>query len=190
MSSQELPVKSFSRAILLLCLCVWYRPAEAAKLTITTDGTVSGAVGVIAPGSNVCNPNPGGGAGGGTCVFDYPAGTFLRVSADAPNTPGFFSDGTGDAAACATSTCSFVINQDSFIKATFGIVPGPYASITMVLGGAGKGAVRTDNDTCQNWELNFSACTIYYAPGSLVTLEGDSVAGNIFDGFSGAAGDA
>src|SRR3954470_4116555 len=130
-------MKFLTRAVLVvLCLCAGHGLAEAqtATLTITTDGSVSGAVGVIGPNSNVCNPNPGGGAGGGTCVFTYPVGTFLRVSSDAPNTPGFFVEATGDAAGCATSTCSFVINQNSFIKATFGFVPGPYPSVTMVLG--------------------------------------------------------
>ena len=159
-------MKLFSRAILVvLCLCACYGRAEAQTVTftITTEGPNSGAVGVIGPGGNVCNPNPGGGPGGGTCVFSYPAGTFLRVSSDAPNTPGFFVEATGDAAGCATSTstCTFVISHDSFIRATFGVVPGPYPSITMVLGGTAPGRILTDNDTCQNWELGFSACTVY-----------------------------
>jgi len=183
-------VRSLSLSILFASLLAFSSPAEAVTLTITTDGTVSGAVGAVAAtGSQVCNPDPGG-SGGGTCVFDFPAGTFLRLGADSPNTPGILSGGTGDAAGCGTSTCSFTLNVDSFIRGTFGAGQGPYASVQMVLEGTGKGSILTNNNTCQNWELGYSACTIYYGIGSVVRLQGVSVPGNIFDGFSAGGGDA
>jgi hypothetical protein len=174
--------------MLASCLCAFYGSVEAATLTITTDGTVSGAVSAIGPnGGPVCNPNPGGG-GGGTCTFTYAAGTPLRLSANSPNTPGIFHDGTGDAASCATSTCTFVINGDSSIIATF--AAGDFRSIQIDLLGDGKGNVGTNNSQCQNFELDSNVCTSYYGVGSVVTLEGRSVPGNIFEGFSGGTADA
>lgn len=159
-------------------------------LTITTDGVVSGAVGVQGPNGNVCNPNPGGGPGGGTCVFTYPVGSVLRMAANSPGTPGAFHDGTGDTAGCpVTSTCNFTINSNSSIIATFGGY-GPYPSLTINLLGDGKGNVGTDNNQCQNFELGFSACTTYYVAGSEVKLQGRSMPGNIFQAFSNGTADA
>lgn len=156
--------------------------AQNVTLTITNNGPNSGAVGVQ-PGGNVCNPNPGGGGGGAPCVFTYAIGTALRITANSPSTPGAFNSGTGDAASCATSTCNFTINTDSAITATFGGF-GPYPALTISLLGDGKGNVGTDNNQCQNFELGFSACTTYYVAGSEVKLQGRSLPGNIFAGFS------
>jgi hypothetical protein len=170
---------------LALLLCAFCGSVEAATLTITTNGTVSGAVGVT--GGNVCNPDPGG-SGGGTCVFTYPAGTALRIMANSPNTPGVFNAGTGDAASCATSTCNFTLNNDSAIFATF--AAGPVLSIVIGLGGDAKGTIYTDNSTCQNFELGYSACTVFYAPGSEVIFQGAVTPGSIFVTFSGGTFDA
>jgi len=184
----------FRPLLLTLAFCTFYGAAEAqttATLTITTDGSVSGAVGVQGPNGNVCNPNPGGGPGGGTCVFTYPVNTSLRMSANSPSTPGAFHDGTGDTAACPLnkSTCNFTLNTNSTIIATFGGF-GPYPSLTINLLGDGKGNVGTDNNQCQNFELGATACTTFYVAGSDVTLQGRSMPGNIFEKFSGGTVDA
>ena len=181
-------MKYFGRFVLAACVFLSYGPAEAATLTITNNGSVSGAVSVIGPNGNVCNPNPGGGGGGGTCTFTYAAGTPLRLTANSPNTPGIFNSGTGDAELCATSTCTFTIHGDSSIIATF--AAGDFRSIQIDLGGDGKGNVGTDNSQCQNFELGSNVCTSFYGAGSVVTLEGRSVPGNIFEGFSGGTADA
>ena len=176
----------FRTLVLCLAFCTSYGLAEAqtVTLTITNDGSVSGAVGVQGGNSgNVCNPNPGG-SGGGTCVFTYPVNTPLRMTANSPSTPGAFHDGTGDTAACpVTSTCNFTLTTNSTITATFGGY-GPYPSLTINLLGDGKGNVGTDNNQCQNFELGFSACTTYYVAGSEVKLQGRSLPGNIFEKFS------
>ena len=158
-------------------------PGWAATLTITTTGTNPGAVGVI-PTAQVCNPS-----GGGTCVFTIAVGTEVRIAANSPSTPGVFSGGTGDAAACGpTSTCRFTISGDSSIVATFNA--GVYPSVQITLAGDGKGEVGSNNNRCQNFELDSSACTVYYAAGSEVTLEGRSLPGNIFTSFSAGTGGA
>lgn len=175
-----------------LCISPQLRPLEAqtptVTLTITTDGTVSGAVGVQGPNGNVCNPNPGGGGGGGTCVFTYPVNTPLRMAANSPNTPGNFHDGTGDTAACAKSTCDFTLTSNSSIIATF--TGSGHPSLTIDLLGDGKGNVGADNNQCQNFELGFTSCTTFYVAGSQVKLQGRSMPGNLFERFSNGTDDA
>ena len=191
-SPDPIAERGFMRTALAFLLCAFYGSVAAAQpptrtLTITTNGTVSGAVGVT--GGNVCNPDPGG-SGGGTCVFTYPAGTALRITSNSPNIPGVFNGGTGDTASCATSTCNFTLNNDSAIFATFSVAGGPFSSIVIGLGGVGKGTIYTDNSTCQNFELGYSACTVFYAKGSEVIFQAVSVPGGIFETFSGGTGGA
>ena len=171
----------FSRLLLASCLCALHGPVEAATLTVEINGPNSGNVslqplGLLCSGSTTLPTT--------TCVFTIAPGTVFRLSANSPATPGIFHDGTIDAAACATSTCNLTINNDSFIRATFGGL-GPYVSLQIALGGDGKGEVGADNNRCQNFELGFSACTVYYGPGSEVKLEGRSMPGNIFVNFAG-----
>src|SRR5215210_3681621 len=98
------------RLALAVLLSLFYASADAATLTITHNGIYPGAVGVIGPSGNVCNPGLVG-----SCTFTYPAGTALRLTANSPSTPGVFNNGTGDAASCATSTCNITLNADSSI---------------------------------------------------------------------------
>jgi len=183
----------FRKLVVTLAFCASSGAAEAqttATLTITNNGVVSGAVGVQGLNANVCNPNAGGGAGSGTCVFTYPVNTPLRIAANSPNPDaGFLHSGTGDAAACEFSTCNIVLTTDSSITATFDASQGPVASIDTTLLGDGKGKVFTDNGTCQNFELGYTDCTTYYAVGSEVKFQGQSTPGNIFVNFSGGIGD-
>ena len=171
--------------VLALFLGVVGSQADAATLTITVNGPTPGAVGVIGPGGRVCNP----GLAGGTCNFTYDAGAVLRVTANAPSTPGIISNGTGDAAACATSICTFTLNVDSAITVTFS-PSNPRQSLEVVLGGTVKGEINIDNSRCQNYELGFNGCTTYYAPGSEVRMTGGLVPGSIFDRYSGGTNDA
>jgi N-acetylneuraminic acid mutarotase len=180
-------MRVFQRLLLAAWLCGVCASSEAATLTITTAGPNTGAVGVMGGGTGfVCNPFT---PGGGTCTFTIPDHTSLRLAANSPATPGVFSGGTGSASVCGPySTCAFTIEMDSSIIATFS--PGSYPSVQIALGGDGRGQVGADNNMCQNFELGFSACAVYYAAGSLVTLEGRSMPGNIFANFSGGANDA
>ena len=176
-------MKLFNTLLLTAGVLLASSRVEAATLTITTNGTNTGAVGVQ-PTGQICNPG-----GGGTCNFTIANGTQVVLSANSPSTPGIFSAGTGDAAACGpTSTCKFTINGDSSIVVSFNA--GSYPSIQILLTGDGKGEVGNNNNRCQNFELGFTACTSYYAAGSEVTLEGRSVPGNLFTGFSAGTANA
>lgn len=156
--------------------------AHAATLTITNNGTNPGATSVT-PTGQVCNV-----FNGGTCTFTVTNGTTITLAANSPTTPGTFNSGTGDAAGCGTSTCTFTINNDSSITATFN--QGSYPSVTVALAGTGKGDVGMNAGRCQNFEVGFSACTQFYAPGSVVTLQGRSVVANNFTGYTNGSGDA
>jgi hypothetical protein len=178
--------------VLALAFCACYGAAEAqtATLTITNNGVVSGAVGVQGLNANVCNPSNGVGGTGTTCVFTYPINTPLRIAANSPqHDAGFLHDGSGDAAACALSTCNIILTVDSAITATFDDSQGPVVSIQTTLLGDGKGKVFFDNGTCQNFELGYTFCTTHYAVGSEVKFQGDSTPGSIFETFSGGLGD-
>lgn len=185
--------RHFRTLVVTLAFCASHAAAEAqttATLTIANNGVVSGAVGVQGLNANVCNPNPGGGAGSGTCVFTYPVDTPLRIAANSPNPDaGFLHSGTGDAVDCEFSTCNIILTTDSSITATFDASQGPVAAIDTTLLGDGKGNVFTDNGTCQNFELGYTDCTTYYAVGSEVKFQGQSMPGNIFESFSGGVGD-
>jgi len=77
---------------------------------------ITGVVDVIPKGS-VC----GNGNGTSECTYELEPGTVMRLTSNAPgaSTPGVFSLGTGDAAASATSTCTFPLNTNSEVTATF-----------------------------------------------------------------------
>ncbi len=167
---------------LLLALGLGFlgEPAFAATLSITVGGTNPGTVGVI-PIGQLCS-------GAGTCVYQVAAGTQVRIVANSPGIPGVISGGTGDAAACGTSICSFTMNNNSSLNVNFN--PGAFPSLSIVLAGDGVGEVGADNSRCENYELEPSSCTVFYAAGSQVTMDGRSVPSNLFVNFSGGTSGA
>jgi hypothetical protein len=178
-------MKLLTRLLLAGCLCALYGTVEAATLTITITGPNTGNVSarpVSGNGGGLCfgaMPHPV------TCTIDFPNGTAVKIMADSPSTPGIIqSGGTGDATACATSTCNFTINTDSAVTVDFNTANGPYPSIHIDMLG-GKGESGFDNGRCQNWELGNSACTQFYGAGSEVIIRGRNVPGSLFVNFSG-----
>jgi hypothetical protein len=162
-------------------------PAQAQNvtLTITTTGSNPGTVAII-PLGQLCSP-----VGGGTCEFpDIPTGTQVRLLANSPTTPGVFSSVGGSAAGCAsgTSTCTFVITEDS--AATLAFNAGVFPSVTVNLTGGGPGEVGVDNNRCQDIDPGFSACTTYYGSGSVVTMGATAPESSAFAGFFNGTGDA
>ncbi len=177
-------MKAFKTLLLTACVFSVGARIEAATLTITTTGPQSGVVS-ITPTAQLCYAT----GAGNTCTFTIANGTQLSLGANSPSTPGIFSAGTGDAAACApTSTCKFTLNSDSSLVASFN--PGAYPYVQIVLAGDGKGEVSTNNSQCQNFELGYSGCTSYYGAGSEVTLQARSVPANLFTSFSAGTADA
>ena len=147
------------------------------SLTIQFSGPDPGTVTVSPPVLDCGNP-----AG---CVFSIPSGTFLTLSASPPvsaGPPGVFSAGTGSAAGCETTTCSFTMNSDSSIIATFDPSQGPFPVVSVTFLGEGSGGVSVDTNLCFSGEPQ---CAISYVSGSLVTLVADPQPGSTFDGFFG-----
>ena len=150
------------------------------------DPPVSGAVDVI-PKGDVCNSG-----GASTCTYQFPAGTSMKLTSNAPggSTPGVFSAGTGDAAACATSTCTFVLNHDSEITATFD-PNAPVVRLSIALAGDAGGEVGADNNRCQSYDYHpaslptqGTACTTSYAPNSVAAIQAAPPAGTRFSGYA------
>jgi hypothetical protein len=157
--------------------------AQAFTLTITTTGANPGVVGVVPLG--LCGPQ-----GGGTCEFaNIQSGTEVRLAANSPTTPGLFTSVTGSAAACAlgTSTCTFVVTENT--SATLAFNAGAYPSVTVTFPGA-PGEVGVDNNRCQNFDPGYSACTTYYGSGSVVTLQARAPDSTAFAFFQNGTGDA
>jgi hypothetical protein len=136
-------------------------------LTITEAGTGSGEV--------KCKFN---GGSAGACTSPQPNGTTVEVIATAKPGSTFtgFSSGTGSAAACSTSPCSFTIEANSAVTATFTAKPTPEFKLTIAKAGTGSGSV-----TC-----NGGACAATYPEGAEVTLAATAASGSTFAGWSGA----
>ena len=158
--------------------------AQTFTLTITTTGSNPGIVGIV-PIGQLCGP-----FGGGTCEYSgIPSGTQLRIVANSPSTPGVFASSGGSAAGCAagSSTCTFVITENS--SATLAFNAGSYPSVTINLTGA-PGEVGAGNSRCQNADRGFSACTTYWGSGSEVILQGRAPDSTAFAGFLNGTGNA
>jgi hypothetical protein len=136
-------------------------------LTITEAGTGTGAV--------KCKFN---GGSAGACTSPQPNGTSVEVSAIANAGSEFtgFSSGTGSAGACSTSPCSFTIEANSAVTATFDLEPTPEFKLTVVKAGTGSGTVTCDG----------GACASTYPEGEEVTLAATAASGSTFAGWSGA----
>jgi len=167
------------------------QPPPPVALTIHLIGLgsppITGAVDVIPKGS-VC-----GNADGTTaCTYQFAPGTAMKLTSNAPggSTPGVFSLGAGDAAGCATSTCTFTLNNNSEVTATFD--PGaPVFTVSINLAGDAPGEIGADNNRCQNYDFDpahlptqFSACQTSYAPHSMVTLQANAPAATRFSNYS------
>ena len=118
------------------------------------------------------------------CAASYPNGTALKVeaTASAGSTFAGFSVGTGSAAACSTSPCSFTIEANSTLTATFNTVVKPKFKLTVSKSGSGAGTV-----TSTPAGINCGAtCEAEFDEGTEVTLSQSAAAGSQFTEWSGA----
>lgn len=137
--------------------------ATTVDLTIKLGGLNSGAVGVQPTGA-LCNVPP-------ECTVPIPVGTRLTIVANVPwpSTPGTFSGGSGSAAGCATSVCTFTIRTASEITATFDSRL-PAETLGVSLTGGGTGEVLAGNTRCAKMSAEPASCTSAWARGSVATL--------------------
>ena len=144
-------------------------------LTITKAGTGTGTVKceINAGPSEAC-------AGAGS----YPNGTSVKLTATASGGSEFtgFSSGTGSASSCSTSPCTFTIEANSAVTATFNVEPPSEFALTVSLAGTGTGTV-TSSPAGINCGID---CSEAFASGTEVTLTASSSSGSTFSGWSGA----
>jgi N-acetylneuraminic acid mutarotase len=146
--------------LILLFGAVPRADAQTLTLTVHVTGDTSGTVRVIAGGFGVCTTlTP-------TCTVYVDTGATVRLSAAGPQ-PGRFSGGTGPAAACALSTCSFTMTSAADLNVAFTSGDGPVATITTTIGGnGGSGTASADGILCTS-----GSCTTTYLQGSTVQLQ-------------------
>jgi hypothetical protein len=157
--------------------------AQTVKLTIHVGGNTPGAVMTVSGGFGSCSTALG------MCTIDVNAGATVRLAATAAGSaqPGRFSGGTGPAAGCALSTCTFTMTSAADVTATFTSGDGPVATLSVSYGG-NTGYVVADGVTCQAP----TACVLKYLTGSAVHLDaaGSSANGvaSVFTGYTDVAG--
>jgi hypothetical protein len=143
-------------------------------LTITEAGTGEGTVECeLEAGPEPCDP-------------EYPAGTELSLVATPESGSEFvgFSGGTGSAAGCSTSPCSFTINANSSVTATFDTEEAE-STLTVTTAGTGSGEVK-----CKFNGGSAGACNGSKANGTTVEIIATANSGSEFAGFSSGTGSA
>jgi len=150
--------------------------AQTLKLTVHVTGNTPGGVTMVSGGLGTCL------SAAGTCTFDVDTGATVRIVATGQGSsqPGRFSGGTGPAAGCTLSTCSFTMTAAADLTATFTSGDGPVATMTVNGFGGGLGLVMVDGVDCHG----FFSCASRYLQGSLVHLEASGAAGAVFSGYS------
>ncbi len=144
-------------------------------LSITKTGTGTGEV--------KCKFN---GGSAGACTSPQPNGTAVEVIATANPGSTFagFSAGTGSAAACSTSPCSFTLEANSSVTATFNVVVKPKFKLTLSKSGTGAGTV-TSTPAGINCGSG-AGCEAEFEEGTEVTLNQSPAAGSEFKEWTGA----
>jgi N-acetylneuraminic acid mutarotase len=170
-----MPSVRCAAALVLLLLFFGFSASASAQTHTLTVHTNGGTVRVVSGAVGACHFLSV------DCLFYVNTGATVRLAA----APGRFSAGTGPAAACALSTCSFVMTADADVTATFTAGNGPTATLTTTRSGDGGGTVATDGARCTS-----NVCTVTYLKGSSVELLADAGASARFTGYSAGTGDA
>ena len=150
--------------------------AQTVRLTVHTNYLgAGGIVRVVSGAVGACFLNS-------ECTYYVNQGAIVRLAAEYP---GRFSGGTGPAAGCALSTCSFAMTADADVTATFTNGDGPSVTLTTTLAGDGTGTITADGVPCRS-----GSCTVTYLQGSSVQTGADAGAAARFTGYSSGSGDA
>jgi hypothetical protein len=118
----------------------------------------------------------------GACTSPQPNGTAVELLAFAEAGSKFagFSAGAGSASSCATSPCSFTIEANSSVTATFDLEPTPEFSLTVNTAGTGEGEV-----SCEVEGRPVEPCAAEYEEGTEVALVPEAETGSEFVKWSG-----
>jgi hypothetical protein len=159
---------------------------SSCELTLSANRAVTATFNLIPRALTIAKAGSGTGevkceANGGpaeACAASYPNGTSLTVSASPNSGSEFvgFSAGTESAASCSTSPCTFTIEADSSLTATFNLIP---RTLTIAKAGSGSGSVK-----CEANGGPAEACAASYPNGTSVKLSTTVSVGSEFAGFS------
>ncbi len=136
-------------------------------LTVTKAGTGDGTI--------QCKFN---GGAAGACTSPQPHGTTVEIISTPNGSSTFagYSGGTGSISCTGTAPCSFTLNANSTVTATFNLKPVVEEfALTVVKAGTGSGSVTCDG----------GACAVKYAKGTKVALAASAASGSTFSGWSG-----
>jgi hypothetical protein len=146
------------------------------SLAVTTAGTGTGTV--------ECKVEAGPAE---PCAAKYPEGTELALVAKASAGSEFagYSTGTGSAAACSASPCSFTIEANSKVTATFNLKPTPKFALKVKKTGTGTGKVESTSPVSPKISCG-TECEKEFTEGTKVTLKQEASAGSEFVKWTGA----
>jgi N-acetylneuraminic acid mutarotase len=177
-------VRSLRVALAATLFALLSMPASAQTLKLTIHVGGAGIVRVVSGAVGGCHFLTG------QCTVYVNTGATVRLAADYP---GRFSAGTGPAAACALSTCTFTMTAAADVTATFTSGDGPAATLTTTRTGDGGGIIAADGVRCASGlcgPCTTDVCTVTYLQGSSVQLLADAGASARFTGYSSGTGDA
>jgi len=139
-------------------------------LNLTTSGPGSG--------SFECDS----GSGAGACQAEYLAGTEVEVIAtpDTGSDPAILS-GTGSAAACAVSPCTFEMTEESSVNAEFNL-----STYTLTTEAFGAGEVTAPGITCTEAGNGGAECEATFAYGTNVVVTATPAALNSVGSITGS----
>jgi PKD repeat protein len=142
----------------------WYNLGPY-SLTVSTDGTGSGAIG----------SSPAGISCGYTCQASFDAGTTVTLT-PTPDASSTFTGWSGDCS--GGGSCQVTMNQARSVTATFALKT---SSLTVAKAGTGSGQVTSSpaGISCGN------ACQASFNFGTVATLTASPDAGSLFTGWSG-----
>ena len=164
------------------------------KVTMSEAKSVTAKFDLIPRSLSVTKAGPGtgevkckfNGGSASACTSPQPNGTAVEViaTANAGSTFAGFSAGTGSATACSASPCSFALEANSTLTATFNTVVIPKFKLTVTKSGTGSGTVTSSPSgiACGSG----AGCEAEYEEGVEVTLNQSASSGSEFKEWGGA----
>ncbi|MEX2459482.1 MAG: hypothetical protein WD770_10925 [Actinomycetota bacterium] len=144
-------------------------------LTVTVSGGGDGSVSSDPSGITDCRKGPQG-----TCSFAFPKNTQITLTATAD--PGSVGGGFLGSCQSGTDTCTFAIQGDSAVTATFNLAP---TSHTLTVDVNGPGSVSSEPPGIDDCRESTGTCVAQFDVNQSVVLSATEDPGATFAGFTG-----
>jgi len=155
------------------------QPLQEVFLTVGQNGTGAGIVQIMPDGISCGSDQP--------CVARYTPGTIVTLTA-IPNPDAEFVGWSGvSGQSCqGTGPCTFTMQFDGNVTATFAQLPSSEGILTVSIGGTGNGTVFSSPAGINSCGGPQTPCAAAYPSGTVVTLTATADPGSVFVGWSGA----